>query len=117
MSSPLTVLVTFAAIELVGVAGLGAWLARRVGLPYGVLTSLAFVVYCAAGFFGAPTGVPGAAYGGAIALLDSAAWATIDGIGAQPRDPKLSWGARLRIIVFVTALGAISGLLGQQLAS
>jgi hypothetical protein len=117
MSSPLAVLLTFATIELVGVAGVGAWLARRLGFPYGVLTSLAFLVYCAAGFFGAATGVSGAVYGGAIALLDSAAWATLDGIGTQPRDPNLSWGARLRIIVFVTVLGAISGLLGQQLAS
>ena len=114
--SPLGVLLTFSALELVGIGGLGALAAKRLGFNYGLLTPLAFLVKGAAGYFGSRTGIPGAAFGAFVGLLDSTAWATFGGIGPQPRDRELSWAARARIVATVTALGAACGWLGQIVA-
>ena len=116
LESPLGVALTFSALELLGVGGLGAIAAKRFGFNYGLLTPLALLIKGAAGYFGSRTGVPGAAFGALVGLLDASAWATFGGVGPQPRNPALSWSARARIVATVTALGALCGWLGELLA-
>jgi len=105
----------FAAVELVIVGGLGAWLAAKVRFPYVLLTPVSLAVCGAAGFYARRTGAAGWLAGAFVALLDAAAWAAFGGVGPQPIDPSISLAAKLGTMVFVTVLGAICGLIGSGL--
>ena len=85
----LTAILVFSLIELVGVGGLGAWLAVQVDFSYVLLTPVAFLVYGAAGFFACRAGTDGWIAGMIVAVLDAASWAAFGGIGPQPFDPRM----------------------------
>jgi len=110
------VIAIFAAIELLVVGGLGALAAARLGFPYVVLTPVSFLVYGLAGFFAAKAGGSGVLSGGAVALLDSVAWATFGGFGPQPTMPNMTVPQKIGTIVFVTISGAVCGVIGTWLA-
>ena len=117
MSSALArVIGIFAAIELFVVGGLGALAARRFGFPYAALTPVSFLVYGLAGFFAAKAGGSGSVAGGAVALLDSVAWATFGGFGPQPTVAGMTVGQKIGTILLVTLSGAVCGLLGAWAA-
>ena len=106
------VIAIFAAIELLGVGGLGALAAARLGFPYVALTPVSFLVYGLAGFFAAKAGGSGAIAGGAVALLDSVTWAVFGGFGPQPTIPAITVSQKVWTIVLVTVSGAACGALG-----
>jgi len=105
----------FAAIELVIVGGLGAWVAAKGAFPYVLLTPVALAVYGGAGFYARRAGAAGWLGGAIVGLLDAGAWATFGGVGPQPIDPSTSIAAKVGTMVFVTVLGAVCGLIGGGL--
>ena len=115
-SAVLKVIAIFAAIELLVVGGLGALAATRLGFPYAALTPVSFLVYGLAGFFAAKASGSGVVAGGAVALLDSVAWASFGGFGPQPPVPEMTVPQKIATVVFVTISGIICGLIGGWLA-
>jgi hypothetical protein len=116
MSSAVSkVIAIFTAIELFVVGGLGALAAVRLGFPYVALTPVSFLVYGVAGLFAAKVGGSGALAGGAVALLDSVAWATFAGFGPQPTVPAMTVPQKIGTIVLVTVSGAVCGVIGAWL--
>jgi len=106
----------FAALELLVVGGLGAWLAVRLNFPYAYLTPVAFLIYGAAGFYGCRAGAAGWISGAIVAIIDAGTWATFGGIGPQPIDPEASFGAKGGAVAFAVVLGAVCGLIGARLS-
>jgi len=104
----------FAAVELLGVGGLGAWLALMLHFPYAALTPLALLVYTAAGFYGCRAGTSGWIAGGIVAFLDAGAWAVFGGVGPQPTDPTESLASKIGTVALVSVLGALCGVVGAR---
>jgi hypothetical protein len=112
----LKVIAIFAAVELFVVGGLGALAATRLGFPYVALTPISFIVYGLAGYFAVKANGSAALAGGAVALLDSVAWATFGGFGPQPAVPDMTAGAKTATVAFVTISGIACGLIGGWLS-
>lgn len=105
----------FVLVELIGVGGLGAWAASRLGFDYAWLSPLSFLIYLLAGLFTARAGGSGAIAAGIVAFLDSLTWAAFGGLGPQPTIPSAGLGAKAITVAFVTAGGVLLGLLGARL--
>jgi Na+/proline symporter len=105
----------FAVVELVGVGGIGAWLAVKLHFPYTALTPVSFLVYGAAGFYACRAGAAGWIAGAIVGFLDAVTWATFGGIGPQPTDPTATQTGKIATVVFVTLLGALCGFIGARL--
>jgi Na+/proline symporter len=102
-------------VELVGVGGLGAWLALKLHFPYTALTPFSLLVYGAAGFYACRAGAAGWIAGAIVGVLDAVTWATFGGIGPQPADPTATPTSKIVTVVFVTLLGALCGFIGARL--
>lgn len=107
-------ILVFSLIELVGVGGLGAWLAVQLHFPYAMLTPVAFLVYGAAGFHACHAGTDGWIAGAAVAILDAGSWAAFGGIGPQPSDSSASVIERLAPVLVNAVIGAVCGVIGAR---
>lgn len=115
---PWRVILLFAAIEVFGVGGLGAWAAQRFGFNYASLSPVAWLIAGAAGFSARRAGGSGLVAGATVGLLDATAWAAFGGVGPQPVVPEAGAAVTAATVAMVTAVygaaGAVGGWLGGR---
>jgi uncharacterized membrane protein YhaH (DUF805 family) len=114
---PWRIIAGFVALELLGVSGIGAWYAQRLGFSYSWYTPLAGLICVGAGYYTARSGGSPALAGAAVAVLDILAWVAFGGFGPLPPLPDSSAAGILSMLVFAAIPAMLAAMVGGWLAA